>query len=62
MKDLTEALQDFAVDEGVHSAIVTAEKWRDSLEEMVEVCNRDQVEACNLLLKGINTFIERFVV
>lgn len=51
-------LQDFAEDEGLHSALAKAENWRDTLEEMQEICNTRQREACNTLLLSIRTFIK----
>jgi hypothetical protein len=65
MDGIVKALLDFAFDpdtgEGSHSAINKAEKWRDSLEEMLEVGNKNEQEACLILLQAVSKCFEKFL-
>jgi hypothetical protein len=50
---IVEALREFARDEGTVSALVKAEKWRDTLEEMLEVANEQEFQFINQVLSPV---------
>lgn len=57
MATIQSSLISFAIDEGIEGAIAKAEKWRDSLEEMLEICHGDERDAVALLINATNMAI-----
>lgn len=61
MKGIAKAVVEFGFDEGRHSAICAAERWQEALEQMAEVADVEERDACSLLLlsvrKGLDVLI-----
>lgn len=62
MNGIRSQVLQFAEDEGRQSALDKLERWRDVLEEMMEVCEQGlESRACSFLLTEVRATITRLL-